>query len=286
LVNARNDLQHYQDGLFIYDIPTFDEEVVREAFLNAICHRDYRLQGSVFVRQFPRQIQFVSPGGFPDGITPENCLYKQSPRNRTIAEALEKCGLVERSGQGFDKMFSKCLRQTKPLPDFSGTDPYQVSVRLNGTVQDPAFLQFFEKVGASTGESFYVEDLLVLDLLRQGKRVPKDLELRLQHLAERGVIELVSRGRGAKYLLSKKFYDFSNKRGAYTRARGLNRETNKALILEHLRHHKKGVIKEFEEVLPSLTRNQIHSLIKELKTEGKVTHNGGKKLGFWELPKT
>jgi hypothetical protein len=41
--------------------------------------------------------------------------------------------------QGFDKMFSGCLRQTRPLPDFVGTDPYQVSIKLNGTVQDPAF---------------------------------------------------------------------------------------------------------------------------------------------------
>jgi ATP-dependent DNA helicase RecG len=180
-------------------------------------------------------------------------------------------------------MFSKCLCQTKPLPDFSGTDTYQVSVKLNGTVQDPAFIRFFEKVSSSVGESFYVEDLLVLDFLRQGKRVPKNLEPRLDRLTEKGVIELVSRGRGARYLLSKKFYDFSNTRGAYTRTRGLNRETNKALILEHLRHHKRGVIKEFEEVLPSLTRNQIHSLLKELKAEGKAVHSGGKKLGFWEL---
>ncbi len=74
-------------------------------------------------------------------------------------------------------------------------------------------------------------------------------------------------------------YDFSNKRGAYTRTRGLNRETNKELILLHLRHHKTGFIKEFEEVLPSLTRNQIHALLKELKAEGKATHTGRQKLG-------
>ena len=30
LVNLRNDIQHYQEGFFIFDIPTFNESVVRE----------------------------------------------------------------------------------------------------------------------------------------------------------------------------------------------------------------------------------------------------------------
>ena len=59
LVNLRNDLQHYQDGLFVWDIPTFNERVVRETLLNAICHRDYRAPGSVFVRQFPQKLEIV-----------------------------------------------------------------------------------------------------------------------------------------------------------------------------------------------------------------------------------
>lgn len=83
-VNAHNEIQQYQEGLFRYDISTFDEQVVRETILNAICHRDYRLGGSVFVRQFPRKLEVISPGGFPPGVTPENIVDKQFPRNRRI----------------------------------------------------------------------------------------------------------------------------------------------------------------------------------------------------------
>jgi len=74
LVNLRNDLQHYLDGMVMRYIPTFNEDVCREAILNAVAHRDYRHPGSVRVRQFPRQIEIVSPGGFPEGITAENLL--------------------------------------------------------------------------------------------------------------------------------------------------------------------------------------------------------------------
>jgi len=40
-IDLRNDLQHYQDGLFVLDIPTFAERSVREALLNAVSHRNY-----------------------------------------------------------------------------------------------------------------------------------------------------------------------------------------------------------------------------------------------------
>ena len=115
-INRRNDRQSYQDGLFRYDIPTFDEVAVREALLNAVAHRDYRLGGSIFVRQYARRLEVVSPGGFPIGITPDNILDQQNPRNRRLAEALGKCGLIERAGQGLNLMVESAVRQSKPLP--------------------------------------------------------------------------------------------------------------------------------------------------------------------------
>ena len=147
LINQRNDLQHFQQGLFIWDVPTFSERVVREAVLNAVSHRDYRHGGSIFVRQYPRRIEIVSPGGFPAGITPENILRQQNPRNRRIAEVLSKCGLVERAGQGFDRIFRECIQQSKPLPDFSHTDAYSVRLTLHGDIQDQEFLRFLEEIG-------------------------------------------------------------------------------------------------------------------------------------------
>ena len=47
LINLRNDLQHFQQGLFVFDVPTFNERAIREAALNAVSHRDYRSGGSV-----------------------------------------------------------------------------------------------------------------------------------------------------------------------------------------------------------------------------------------------
>ena len=98
------------------DLPTFAEVPVREALLNAVAHRDYRLGGSIFVRQFSKRLEVISPGGLPPGITPENIIDQQNPRNRRLAEALARCGLIERSGQGLNLMVESAVRQGKPCP--------------------------------------------------------------------------------------------------------------------------------------------------------------------------
>jgi ATP-dependent DNA helicase RecG len=215
-------------------VPTFNETASREAILNAVTHRDYRLPGSIFVRQYARRLEITSPGGFPPGITPENILWKQSPRNRRVADITAKCGLVERAGQGVDLMFKQCILEGKPLPDFSRSDEYEVWVTLHGQIQDPQFLRFLEKIGQERLATFTTPDLLVLDLIHREQPVSQDLKPRLPVLADQGIIEKIGRGRGTRYILSRQFYRFLRQKGVYTRKRGLDRETNKALLLNHI----------------------------------------------------
>jgi ATP-dependent DNA helicase RecG len=282
-VNSRNDRQSYQDGLFRMEIPTFDEQVIREAILNAVSHRDYRLGGSVFVRQFPRRMEIVSPGGLPAGITPENILDRQSPRNRRIAEAFARCGLIERSGQGINRMFEQSIKQSKPLPDFSGSDEYQVSLVIRGDVQDVAFVRFLERLGAERLASFGTHDFLVLDFVRNERRVPEHLRERLDRLVEFGVIERLGRGRGARLMLSKSLYAAIGATGAYTRKRGLDHETNKALLLKHLKdgRGKGSPLSELQQVLPALSARRVQRLMDELRQEKKVRLEGRRRWARW-----
>ena len=160
-----------------------------------------------FVRQYPRRLVLESPGGFPVGITQENILDRQSPRNRRLADIFSKCGLVERSGQGMNLMFELSIQESKPTPDFTGTDQYQVVLNLNGEVQDPSFLQFLQKVGRETLELFSTADFLLLDYVHRERKIPKQLQGRLQALVEKGVVERSGRGRGVKYTLSRRYYE-------------------------------------------------------------------------------
>jgi len=275
-INLRNEVQHYQEGLFVWDIQTFNEKVVREAILNAVSHRDYRFHGSVFIRQYPKKIEIVSPGGFPPGITPENILLRQSPRNRRIAEAFARCGLVERSGQGADRMFEESIKEGKPRPDFTGTDDFQVSLTLKGEVQNPRFLTFLQHVTQEGLGPFTTQDFLVLDSVQREEPVPQDLKDRLGFLKDRGIVEQTGRGRGAKPILSRRFYAFLGKKGVYTRKRGLDRETNKALLLRHIENFSQegSRLQDFLQVLPQLTRDQVQKLLGQLKNEGRIHFKG------------
>ena len=283
LINLRNDIQHFQAGMFVLDIPTFSERVIREAVLNAVSHRDYQLGGSIFVRQYPRRLELESPGGFPVGITEQNILDRQLPRNRRIADIFAKCGLVERSGQGMNLMFELSIQESKPTPDFTGTDQYQVVLKLNGEVQDPHFLQFLEKVGLETLDLFSTADFLLLDHIHRERRVPDQLQNRLQSLVEKGLVERFGRGRGVKYVLSRRYYKMVDEKGAYTRKKGLDRETNKALLLKHIKGNRNSGsrLKELMQVLPALSMPQVQTLLRELKSEGNIHAVGRTRSALW-----
>ena len=283
LINLRNDLQHFQQGLFVWDVPTFNERAVREAVLNAVSHRDYRHGGSVFVRQYPRRIEIVSPGGLPPGITPDNILWQQNPRNRRIAEALARCGLVERAGQGFDLIYRECIRQSKPLPDLARTDAHFVWLTLRGDIQDPEFLRFLEEIGRERLGTFSTDDFLAVDAIHRNEPVPTSLRPRVEHLIELGVVERVGRGRGSRLLLSRRFYRHLGKPGVYTRKRGLDRETNKALLVKHIQDYAKEgtTLDELQQVLPSLSRDAIQWMLRQLKSEGRIRVSGRTKAARW-----
>ncbi len=282
-IGVRNDLQHYQDGLFVYDIPTFAERPIREVILNAVSHRNYQFGGSVFVRQYPRRLVVESPGGLPVGITLENVLDRQAPRNRRIAEALGRCGLVERSGQGMNLMFEQSISQGKSRPDFTGTDDFHVVVTLNGEVRDPTFVRFMERIGQEAGESFDVHDFLVLDLIHREEPVDDALRPRLGRLVDLGIIERRGRGRAVRHMLSRRFYVLSGKRGSYTRRRGLDWEEHKALLVRHLRDAGEAgsPISELQQVLTSRSREQIRRMLRELRDEGRVQLVGVKRAARW-----
>jgi len=285
-IDRRNDRQSYQEGFFRIEIPTFDEGAIREALLNAVSHRDYRFGSSVFVRQYSRRLEVVSPGGLPAGVTPDNIIDQQNPRNRRLAEALARCGLIERAGQGVNLMFERSVRQSKPLPDFRGTADHEVRLTLRGEVTNPAFLGFFENVNAETLATFDTRDLLILDRLQRDEGVSENLRHRISRLIDLGVVESVGRGRGVRFFLSRDLYAAMGQKGAYTRKRGLDHETHKALLLRHLHDNSEGSpLSDLEQVLPQLSRRTVQLLLQELRSEGSVSVTGGRRWARWHAAK-
>lgn len=284
-INARNETHSYRHGLFRYEIPAFNEDVVREALLNAITHREYRDGRSIFVRQYPSRLEITNPGGFPSGITLDNIISRQNPRNRRIAEALQYCGLVERSGQGVDRIFRVCIKEGKTRPDYSRSDESQVSLVLDGQIRDPRFVEYLDRLARERNMDLTIDDFLILDRVREGEVVRTDQRSRLARLIEQGVIEKAGKGRGVRYVLSRALYQHVGEAGTYTRRRGLDEGHNRQLIIQHITHcgTNGATMTEFEQVLPNKTRPQISALLRRLKEAGCIRVEGKTKGARWFL---
>ena len=137
---------HISENAYIFDIKRFNKESIREAVLNAIAHRSMIVQNDVVIKVSPTELTITNAGGFPIGVDKSNVLTVNStPRSKRLAEVLQKTGLVEKSGQGVDKMFTNCIMEAKPLPDFSATDNYQVNLKFCTEIRDVSFLVYIRQ---------------------------------------------------------------------------------------------------------------------------------------------
>src|SRR3990172_10450019 len=284
-INARNIRIPYQVGFIQQEVMAFDEKACREAVNNAEAHRVYSISGrSIMIYASPYSFTVVSPGGFPNRITPETVLTAPPYwRNRLIAEAFERTKLVERSGQGIDNIFEISIRQGKGSPNFNGTDENTVKINICAKVQDVQFVKFLEKVANERQIIFSFDEIYELEKLRVQKQLSA-----LKHkekFLSLGIIEKIGKTSGTKYILSHKYYSYKEKPGVYTRIRGLTREHKKELVLEHLRREGKGIKKDFIEAFPDLKVSDISNLLQELKYEGKIERVGSDRGGYWQIKK-
>ncbi len=95
-------------------------EAIREAIVNALCHRDYASSGNVQIRIFDDRLEVRNPGGLPEGLTVEALKrdHDSFPRNRKIAECFFLVKLIERWGTGTNRMIRLCSDAGLPEPRF------------------------------------------------------------------------------------------------------------------------------------------------------------------------
>jgi ATP-dependent DNA helicase RecG len=197
-------------GLRRESVPEYPEEVVREAVVNALAHRDYGLVGStVDITIWDDRLEVTSPGALPGHITVDNMRAEHYSRNPRIMRVLKTLGLVEEYGDGVDRMIREMDSRLLEPPLFSAT-PDSVTVTLRNRmlvdIEDQVWLRLLTDIPMTTGER---RALVVAN--REGGVTPRrlrellpetDVSAILAAATAKGLLDRTGTRGGSRYVLS------------------------------------------------------------------------------------
>jgi ATP-dependent DNA helicase RecG len=186
-----------------YEYPQF---AVREAIVNAVCHRDYRLKGRrIEIRMYSDRLEVISPGGLPGFITVENIVDEHFSRNPRLVNGLFQWGYIEELGLGIDRMM-EVMQQAGHKPPSFDARPYSFAVTLynarekqsaptwsrNTNHRQARALQYIRDHGSITNREYRT--------LCQGVSA-ETLRLDLADMVEQGILLKVGSKKGTYYIL-------------------------------------------------------------------------------------
>jgi ATP-dependent DNA helicase RecG len=186
-----------------YEYPQF---AVREAIVNAVCHRDYRLKGRrIEIRMYSDRLEVISPGGLPGFITVENIKDEHFSRNPRVVNGLFQWGYIEELGLGIDRMMEVMAQAGHKPPNFDAR-PYSFAVTLynarekqqppdwvrNTNYRQARALQYIREHGSITNREY--RQLCV------GVSA-ETLRLDLADMVEKGILLKVGSKKGTYYII-------------------------------------------------------------------------------------
>lgn len=264
---------------------------MREALINAMAHRHYTLPGDTVIRQTATSLEIENPGGFPEGIDAESVIqHAPVHRNRALCEILDRVRVMERSGLGVDRTFEDQLKfgKTPPVYEASRTS---VRLRLEATEFDEPFARLV--IGEEqAGRQWRVEELLVLSHLRRmGPAERATLAKVIQRPDEEAqeilaplLGDLVVRfgaGPGTRYQLSASAQARLGAEAAFTRERGLAKEAQGRLVLQHAREFGRVDNRAVREML-QIPRRDATRILLSLEGRGLLGMRGVRRWAHYE----
>src|SRR3990167_755401 len=94
------------EGMYRVDVPEISTAALREAVINAFCHRDWRDPDYIHIAVFKDRVEIRNPGILLDGLTIDDIRQGNVSRRRNplIADLLRRIQMVEAWGRGMPLM--------------------------------------------------------------------------------------------------------------------------------------------------------------------------------------
>ena len=291
--DARNEEEEIAVGPVRVGVPNYSPAGFREAFHNALIHRDYTRLGAVHVQWKPEEIEVSSPGGFPDEVRLDNILVTAPrPRNPVLADAFKRIGLVERTGRGIDTIFEGQLRYGRPAPDYSRSTPGSVQLVLPGGAANLALARFIMERDTPS-QRVTVDEMLIVNAVDGERR----LELRraaelvqrsepaaravLERLVESGVLEGRSERRERVYHFSAATYRALGRPAEHVRLTGIEPIQREQMILQFVDAHGR-ITRSQAADLCQIGGREARAVLEKLVNRGDLVVRGEKRGAYYE----
>jgi ATP-dependent DNA helicase RecG len=180
---------------------------VREALVNAVAHRDYRLTGrSIEIRMYTDRLEITSPGGLPAHITLDNIIEEHYSRNPRLVNGLYQWGYIEELGLGIDRMIEDMVTAGHLPPKFEAKS-HRFTVTLYNNKDQQRAMPSWE-------QNMNERQIKAVEFLQRHSAITnrdyrelcphvgaETLRLDLADLVDKGVILKIGDKRGTRYIL-------------------------------------------------------------------------------------
>lgn len=144
-----------------YEIP---REIISEALVNAVAHRDYSNNGSVQVMLFRDRLEIINPGALPLGWSTEKLKSPHSsvPFNPLLAEPMYLKGYIERMGTGTADIVRIANENQLQEPEFVQEEYFKTIIYRPSSDQVPTKSRPSSNkiLQQATGNSIEIQNLL------------------------------------------------------------------------------------------------------------------------------
>ena len=277
-------------GLFRIPIPEFDWAAFREGLVNAFCHRDYTMLGSVRVLIDDEGMVISNPGGFIDGVNLKNLLtVEPHGRNPALADAMKRIGLAEKTGRGIDRIYEGSIVFGRPWPDYSESTSRTVKLFIQRAKADLSFAKLVADEQNRQGKPLSIYTLMILSLLNNERRCSLErivevtnlsenkVRAAVENMIETGLIEATGSGKNRTFIMGKKIYRENNETIQYVRQTDIDSIRYPELVMKLARTQNGIITKQNIIDLLNVTPSQAYKIIKQLQSENKIMLlNGGK----------
>lgn len=198
------------------------------------------------------------------------------PRNKLIAETLQRLKYVQRTGQGVDIIFRDMVSSGKPYPKYRSYND-AVSLSIYSAIDDVDFVKFIAREQNSRQRNFSLSELMILRYLTDNRRIflatVTNLIQGTRDMAQKSLNALIREGlsevSGKEYMLTARMYEAVKSTVEYTKDRSIQYIKAKEMIMEYIESNG-SITNEKTRELCGFTKQQARSALDKMRGESLI----------------